>query len=174
MDMIAQFFGMIGMLCTVSSFQCKRNRMLFFLQATSGLMFGINFLMVGALGSALFNFINIVRGILFSGCDRKVWKLAVLLTLYGSCTAASIPSVWGDSLQMMLLIFTTVAQFAGTAAMWSGSGAVIRKVELFYVAPVWTINACINFSLGGIISSSFNMISIIVSFIRFGKQGFEK
>ena len=75
---------------------------------------------------------------------------------------------------MVLLLFTTVAQLAGTAAMRSGNGTLIRKVELFYSTPVWIVNGCINFTLGGIVSCSFNMISIIVSFVRFGKQGFEK
>ena len=93
-DVTAQLFGIVGMACSIISFQCKRNRMLFFLQATSGLMFGINFIMIGALGSALFNFINIVRGILFAKCDRMPWKLMLLLVLYGGCSAFSIPSVW--------------------------------------------------------------------------------
>ena len=173
-DMIAQIIGILGMVCTISSYQCKKNRMLCFWQATSGLMFGINFLMIGALGSALFNFINIARGLLLSKGDRVKWKLAVLLVLYGTCAAFSVPSVVGDTVQIMLLTLTTVAQLAGTAAMWTGNGVVIRNVELFYVAPVWIVNGSINFSLGGILSSSFNMISIIVSFIRFGKQGMEK
>jgi len=174
MNIIAQLFGIAGMACSISSFQCKKNRILFFLQATSGLMFGINFLMIGALGSALFNIFNIVRGMLFSKSDRIVWKLMVILALYGSCTAVSLPSVWSDTFQMVLLLFTTAAQFVGTAAMWSGNGTIIRKAELFFVSPIWLINGCINFTLGGIVSSCFNMISIIVSFIRFGKHSFEK
>ena len=173
-EMIAQIFGILGMVCIISSFQFRKNRILFFLQAMSGLMFGINFFMVGALSGALFNGANIVRGALLSKCDRVKWKLAILLVLFAVCTAFSVPSVWGNALQMTLLVFTTVSQFAGTVAMWSGNGALIRKVELFYSAPVWLIYSCFNFSLGGIICQSFNIISIIVSFIRFGKRGFEK
>ncbi len=50
----------------------------------------------------------------------------------------------------------------------------IRTVRLFAVTPAWLAYNITVFSLDGIICEGFNIISIIISFIRYGKNGFEK
>ncbi len=173
-DILAQGIGIIGMVLAIISFQCKKNKRFFFLQAMSGLMFSINFLMIGALGASLCNVANIARGILYAKSDRVPWKLIVILALYAVCMVISFTAVWGDVRQVALALLTIVSSFAGAVAMWTGNGALIRKTFFFCVSPLWLIHNCFNFSLGGILCESFNMLSVIVSFIRYGKDGFEK
>lgn len=173
-DMIAQTFGIFGMLLAMISFQCKRNTRFFLLQALSGLLFSVNFLMIGAIGGALCNAANVVRGALFSKSDRVKWKLVFNLVMYFSCMVVSVITVWGDPKQMILTMLTITASMASTASMWTGNGAFIRKIQFFCSSPLWLIHNCFNFSLGGILCETFNMISVVVSFIRYGKEGFEK
>ena len=66
------------------------------------------------------------------------------------------------------------AMLVSTHVMWKNDGNVIRKAQFFFVSPMWLINNIIVFSLGGIICESLNMLSIIVSYIRFRKSGFEQ
>ncbi|MBQ4087816.1 MAG: YgjV family protein [Clostridia bacterium] len=173
-DIIAQTFGIFGMLLAILSFQCKKNTRFFLLQALSGLLFSVNFFMIGAIGGALCNAANVARGALFSKSDRVKWKLVVNLVMYFACMVVSLIFVWGDAKQMILTMLTISASVASTAAMWTGSGAFIRKIQLYCSSPLWLIHNCFNFSLGGILCESFNMLSVIVSFIRYGKDGFEK
>ncbi len=173
-QMIAQGFGIIGMILAIISFQCKKNSLLFFTQAASGLMFSINFMMIGVLGAAICNLANIVRGILFYKSDRVVWKLVVNLVMYVGCAIVSFSSVWGDWGQVALSSLTIAAAFAGTVAMWTGNGSVIRKTQVLCCSPFWLIHNCFNFSLGGILCESFNILSVFISFLRYGKDGFEK
>ena len=57
-----------------------------------------------------------------------------------------------------------------TLLMWGGNGKYIRYGQLFASSPSWLVHNIINFSLGGIIGEIFTMCSVIVSFIRFGKD----
>lgn len=173
-QIIAQGFGIIGMILAIVSFQCKRNSILFFTQAASGLMFSVNFIMIGVIGAALCNAVNVIRGLLFSKSDCVVWKLIVVLSLYATCMIISLYTVWGNAFQTLLAMLPIIVSFVFTVAMWTGNGTTIRKMQFFLSSPLWLLHNCFNFSLGGIICESFNMLSVLISFIRYGKDGFEK
>ena len=57
--------------------------------------------------------------------------------------------------------------------MWRANGKHIRYFQVTLMSPAWIVHNIFNFSLGGILCESFNMISTIISFIRYGKDGFE-
>ena len=67
---IAQGIGVVAAALTILSFQFKKNKSLYLLQAVSGLLFSINFLMLGAYTAACLNFINLFRGGLLAGGAR--------------------------------------------------------------------------------------------------------
>lgn len=68
-----------------------------------------------------------------------------------------------------------IAQIAGTYAIMFRSGTFIRNMRLFFVSPVWLINNTVMcFTVGGIICEIITMVSIVISFIRYRKTGFEK
>ena len=51
-EIIGQVFGVFGLLIFVLSFQCKKSKKLVFVQGIGGMMFFINFLLIGAYGGA--------------------------------------------------------------------------------------------------------------------------
>ena len=71
-EIIGQVFGIFGLLIFVLSFQCKNSKKLVFVQGIGGMMFFINFLLIGAYGGALFNLTILVRGLLYSKKDNKI------------------------------------------------------------------------------------------------------
>jgi hypothetical protein len=174
MNILAQIFGIIGFVFAVISFQEKKNKRFFIEQGLSGLFFAANFFMVGAIGAALFNFVNLIRGLVYQKSDRKVWRLVLIEALYAGCFVYSLFGIWGNTLQITLSALTYSTLVLTSIFMWLGDGKIIRYVQFLYASPGWLIHNIFNFSLGGILCESFNMISIIISFIRFGKDGFEK
>lgn len=70
-----------------------------------------------------------------------------------------------------LLAFT--ASVTSTFAYWSNSPRKIRMVNLVCASPCWLAYDVIVYSLGGIVSESITIISILVSFVRFGWKGLE-
>lgn len=173
-NILAQIFGLIGLFIIVSSFQCKKNRNFFLLQGIGSLMFFLNFIMISAVAGALFNLTNLIRGFLFSKEDKKVWKLCLVLMCYTVCFAFSLVLAWGDWFEIFISALPFVTLCMMSVLMWIGNGFHIRVFQVSLMSPAWIVHNIFNFSLGGILCESFSMISTIVSFVRYGKDGFER
>ena len=173
-EIIAQVFGIAGLIFSALSFQEKNNRKFFIKQALSGLMFSVNFLMIGAIAAAFFNVTNLVRGALLSKNDHKLWRLFVIVGLYTACFAFSVVLTFNNPFQIFLSGLTYLTLEIMTVLMWKGNGKHIRYGQFFLSSPSWIVHNIFNFSLGGILCEVFAMTSVIISFIRFGKDGFEK
>ena len=172
MQIFGQILSIIAMAVSIISFQCHKNRNLYLFQGLSGIFFGISFILLDSGASittaALFNFVNVLRGfVMMSPRLRHKSLLAAVLVLY---TAAAVFTF--DGWVTVLLI---AMQYAGTVAMWYNDGKIVRIVQFFIISPTWLFhNIFIIFSIGGICCELFNLGSIIVSFFRFRKTGFEK
>ena len=176
LEFIAQGFGIIGFLCAIAAFQSKKNSGLFLFQAMGCFSFFLNFLLLGVYSAAFLNISCFLRGILFRKSDKKLWKLIVIEMLLLASVITSIVFFTDSGLEIALSLMTGIALIVATYVMWLGNGKHIRYIHLFFASPVWLIHNIIpiSFSLGGILCEVFNMASAIVSFIRFGKDGFEK
>ena len=128
-EIISHFFGLIGLVIIVSSFQCKKNRNFFLLQAVGSCMFFVNFIMINAYAGALFNLTNFVRGIMFSKEDKKLWKLVLIIALYTLCYTFSVMLIWGD--WFMIFIASLADSLSNPTKSYSFS--------LFFVRPTGTI-----------------------------------
>ena len=173
-EYIAQGFGIIGFLCAIAAFQSKKNSGLFLFQGLGCFSFFLNFLLISVYPAAFLNISCFIRGILFRKSDKKIWKLIVVEALLLISVLTSVVFFISGTTQILLSLMTGIALIIGSFVMWLGSGKNIRYIHLFFISPVWLIHNFINFSLGGILCEVFNMTSAIVSFVRFGKDGFEK
>lgn len=167
MQILAQLLGIAGMAVGIFSFQCRKNSLLFWAQGLSGLLFALNFFLLGAPAGALINVINVVRSIWLVTPRFKHWGFtAGMMLLY--CAAVCITySGW-------ISILILLAQLAGTLVMRSNNGKAIRTVQFLVISPIWLTHNIIVFSIGGIICEIFNLCSILISFLRFRKTGFEQ
>lgn len=173
-ETIAQIFGIFGFIFSVLSYQDKKNKGFFIMQGSAGLMFFVNYLLIGALSAALFNLVNLVRGVLFSKKEHKLWQVILLEVMYTLCFVISLFSIIGKPFKIFLSAFTYATLVLMTYLMYKGNGKHIRYGQLFASSPSWFIHNIFNFTLGGILCEVFMMVSVLVSFLRFGKDGFEK
>ena len=165
LELVAQGLGIIGLIIIVASFQCKKNSNLFFMQGIGSFMFFLNFILIGAYGGAFFNFANLIRGLLFAYGKKRPWKLVVVEIAYTLCFAFSIvldPSAW--SIFLVALPYTSLIIMS--VFMYKGNPKHIRYLQIGYGSPTWIFHNIFNFSLGGIICESFNMISSFIYLIR--------
>lgn len=168
-DIIAQAFGIIGMIIIISSFQCRSNKTFFLMQGTGGSMFVINFLLIGAFGGALFNFANLIRGLLFSKNSKKSWKLAIVEALYAVCFAVSC-FLNSDPWQILLTAIPCIGLLIISVFMWQGDPRRIRYAQIACSSPTWIVHNIFNFSLGGLICECFNMVSSAIFLVRQKKE----
>ncbi len=168
-----QLIGYVGTACALTSYQCKKNRSYFLFQMGCGIAFTVQFAILESWAGMFFNIFSIMRGIIFALGDKCKNKFYLYFMEF--CFAASsLVSflVFGEKWWIAALLF--VAQGGGTLAMWSRNGKTIRVTQLFCISPLWIVNNVYYASIGGVVCEVFNMLSVIVSFIRFRKTGYDK
>ncbi len=173
-EIIAQIIGIIGMIIFILSFQVKENKKLVLIQGIGGFMFFLNFILIGAVAGALFNLAVTVRGLLLMKNPKKVWKIVVIELLLLASIIFSLVVNWGSVLQIILALLVYIGLATISFFMWKGNGTHIRICQVAITSPAWLIHNIFNFTIGGLICETFNIISVIVSFIRYGKNGFEE
>lgn len=167
-QLLAQLIGVVGSAFNIASFQMKRNRFLYLFQGLSSIAFTVNFFMLGSCTGAMLNMINIFRsGIFVLGSQGRKWYYFVAVeALYIVVTAVTFSGV--------LSLAVLAAQLIATVFMWMDNGRNIRIVQFFVVSPIWLVHNVMVGSIGGIICEGFNLISIVISVVRIGLNGFEK
>ena len=79
MILTAQIIGTLAMIFNIASFQCKKNRHLVFMLGLGSLLCCVSFTMLGAIASAGFNIINILRSVCIS--KKRLHSNAVFFVL---------------------------------------------------------------------------------------------
>lgn len=163
---IAQAVGIVGMALSILSFQCRENKRFFLMQAASGAMFAVNFLLLGSFTASVLNFINIFRGWVFGFAPARLKTPLAVVT--GAGYILSTVLTFDGWLSLLVL----AAQLVGTAVMRTDNGKVIRTAQLAFVSPAWLTHNIICGSLGAILCEIFAITSTVVSLVRFKKDGF--
>ena len=173
-NIIAQTLGIFGMLAAMTSYQCKKNKNYFIFQGLSGAFFSAQFILIGAWAGLIFNAYNIVRALAYQ--SKKARSVVCVISLEILVVIAAAMSVFVFKEAWWLVSFTLIAQVTGTFAMWTRDGKKIRISQMAVVSPFWLLYDLLIPvpSIGGILCEVFNMASVIISFIRFKKTGFDK
>lgn len=178
----AQAVSVAATCCTVGSFQCRSNDKLLLWQGVfGGILWTLHFALLGAWAACLSNSIAIFRAFAVRRMYRRGtpdYGMLVLVTLL-MAGAAALGAVlgWNGSglidwvplwVGRVVCVLMVVCNIATTLAAWSKNGTVIRLVQLGIGSPVWLANNFITFSVFGVITEVFNMVSVIVSLARYG------
>jgi hypothetical protein len=168
-ELLAQAFGMVGLVIMVLSYQCKSNRSLFIMQLVASALYVANFSLIGAWAGSFFNFCGIFRCILFLKNSDKKWKLvAVEIACLVSFILAVI--INHSPLQILLTVCALIALAVSTVFMWLGDAKKIRYGQIFCASPLWIVHNIFNLSIGGILCECFNIVSSIIFLIRSRKK----
>lgn len=180
MDIIAQIISILSCAGIIFSFQMKNNRHLFLTQTIAAAGFGVSYLLLGAIDGFLINLISFSNTFILL---KKSWRKKPIMYIICLCyfvvpiiTALCYNGAWTTDviIKTALSCLIGVMQTPYTLATWKDDGKIIRTVRLLALTPAWLSYNIAVFNMGGIICESFNVISIIISFIRHGKNGFEK
>ena len=172
---LAQIFGIGGMILGVASLQCRSNRNYFLFQETSGLLFTISFILFGAWSGALMNIYSMVRPE-FLRREKFAKSKYTLLFLLSMLFLFSAIVFWYFKEAWYLILIVTVAQMIGTILMWLQNGKMIRIGQLCCVSPLWLLyNLLLAVpSIGGVLAELINVTSSIIALVRYRTVGFVK
>ncbi len=179
MEILGYIISLISCAGIIFSFQMKKNRSLFLIQTIAAFGFAISYLLGNDIGGFLINIVSFTNTlILYNKKMRKQpikWFICAAYVVLPIITAFFVDT-WNAKviIENALAIFIGCMQVPYTLATWKDDGKIIRKVRLIALTPAWLSYNIFVFNPGGIICEVFNVVSIIVSFIRHRKDGFAK
>lgn len=160
METIAQILSIVAMIIAVLALQIKKTSMYCLSTAITCTMFAVSYFMLGSPTSAAANLICALRGGFASyKTTRKTPYCIWICTLLAASCIFTYTGV--------LSICVCAAEIAGTLAMWFASEKGIRYTKVFFQSPIWLVNNIIVFTIGGIVTEVFSIISAIIFLWRF-------
>ena len=166
---LAQGVGLVATCIAFLSFQCKDTRKLFLYQMLSAAVWALHFGLLGASTGLLLNVAGMIRCIFLYNADKRWARSNVSMVLVTLLMAVCGIITWSG----WICVLPIIAMVVGTPVMWQQKGKLLRWVQLFIISPFWLIYNISNASIAGILTESLNMISVVVSLVRFRNQKLE-
>ncbi len=171
-EIVAQAFGIAGMICNFLTFQQKTHKRVIVWQFFSSLLFAVNYFMLGAIVGGMLNIVGIIRASVFffkekTNANGKGWLVFFILAFTASYPLAFTVFGKDPSLRNFIIeIFPVMAMILATVSLRLGSAKAVRALGLV-CSPLWLTYNCFSGSIGAIASEILNLISIIIGIIRF-------
>lgn len=171
MKIFAQILSIIAMTIALLSFQQKTQRRIVLFQFCSSFLFGVHFLLIAAPTGALLNFMAAARALVYSARGKKWadhwgWLLlfsALPFGIYGLSFAAFGLAPTLENFFIELL--PTLGMISTTISFRMKKAAKVRAFSLIS-SPLWLVYNIIHFSIGGILTESFSLLSILIGILR--------
>lgn len=161
---LVQCIGFCGVICSVISFQCRKHGKILFFRTMEELLFGIQYILLGAYTGAAMNFIGCVRNVLFSRQVEK-GKSTVLSCVFFSILFVVFALLTWSGVKSILI---GIAKVGSTVAYGFRNTTVMRLIILL-TSTLWLIyNSCVG-SWAGVVCESFTILSIFVALFRIGR-----
>ncbi|MGD9566924.1 MAG: YgjV family protein [Sedimentibacter sp.] len=166
----AQVVGFIGAGLLIFSYQCKDSRKLFFMQLCSNAVYVLHFFMLGAFSGSINIAISLLRNFVLINSNKQWARSKIWLGLFVSLHIVVTLFTW----QNMFSLLPCLGMVAITIASWTRNGKKIRIANLFINSPSWLIYDIYTVSYSGIICELFTLISVLISFYRYGMKALDQ
>lgn len=172
MEIIAQIFGIIGMLFNLLVFQQKTQKGVLICQFFAAVTFAANYLMLGAFVGGILNLVGALRAAVFYFKDKThanhvVWLIIFILAFASSYPLTFLAFGTKPTVQNLIIeVLPVVAMIIITVSLRLGSAKAVRFMGLFS-SPMWLTYNIFSGSIGAIASEILNLISMVVGIIRF-------
>ena len=174
-EIIAQAIGIVAMVFNILSYQGKKQKTVITLQLFGGLLFAVNFWMIGAKVGGILNVIAVIRALIFLFKDKLkaesvFWLIGFILSyivvyILTFTTFGTEFTPWTLIRELLPVIGMT----ALSVGFRLKDAANIRKCGLVS-SPAWLVYNLAVGSWGAIICEALTLISIFVGMFRHDKK----
>ena len=171
LSIIGQIVGGVAAVILIFSFQFKDNKKLFIMQICSCTLFTVHYMLLGFGGDpgAFSGMAQNFGGLLFRvplllSEKNDKWRSPIILAAL--CAYSAVTAVLTYQQGNIICLLPMIGNIIGMGAMWVKQLNVIRVAQLTFMSPCWLIYNIFTFSISGIITESFNIISIGVYYLR--------
>jgi len=165
--LIGQAFGILSVILTFVTYQCKGKRSLLLAQTSASAAMILHYLFLGASTGCMLNVICVLRNIVYFFKDKRPldspvipYILAVIMGVVGAFSWNGLPSLLIISALMINTVFL------------ARSPQSLRKSILLTSSLILIYNI-FNFTIGGIINEAVAIVSSAIGIYRFRKKAGE-
>ena len=176
MEIVAQIFGIIGMIFNLLVFQQKTHKGVTACQFFAAAAFCANYLMLGAFVGGILNLVGALRALVFFFKEKTKANSVVWLIIFILAFSASYPLTFfafgtePTTKNLIIELLPVVAMIIITVSLRLGSAKAVRFMGLFS-SPMWLVYNAFSGSIGAIASEILNLISMIIGIIRLDIKG---
>ncbi len=163
---IVQVLGIIGIIASVLSFQCKEHKKLMFLRSMNEFTFGIQYAMLGAYTGMMMNFIGVIRNTVFADLVKKKKNTIPARIIFAVLFTIFIIYTWSGPKSL----FSGVAKVVSTFVYGNSSTAVVR-IGILFTCTGWFIYNLFVGSYAGCVCELLTIISIIIGIFKLDRKG---
>lgn len=164
-DIIIQAIGFVGVLWYVISYQAKSNKALFIWQMIGSATFILQMYLLGGISGCFGLVLIVIRNLLLSQEEKWTWvRNPLIAVVIIAASGVSTALTWNG----WISILPWIAVAASTICYWTFNARNIRLSNLMIASPAWIIYDICVWTIAGILSESFTIISILVSIYRYG------
>lgn len=178
-NLIAQIIGIFAMVFNIVSYQGKKQSTVIALQLVGGLLFAVNFLMLGAYVGGLLNIIAVVRAVVFLFKDRlksdNIPWFIFFISTYLAVYILNFTFFGKEPTDYNLLIelLPVIGMIALNIGFRLKKAADVRRLGLIS-SPAWLIYNIVAGSWGAIACESITLVSIFVGMFRHDRKNSEE
>lgn len=163
-EIFIQLIGVLGAVFGFIAYQKNEHKKIMIYKTLCELMFALQYILLGAYTGVAMNVIGCVRNLVFARQVKRNKSTAAGILLFSLLLAAAGALTWTGPVCLLAIagkIFTTLAYGMKTP----------QRVRLLTLpsSGCWLIYDAICRSLGGIVTESVAVISIVVAEVRFHK-----
>lgn len=160
-DIGIQALGFAGILASILSFQCKSHKRIVFFRTMNELLFGIQYVLLGAYTGAAMNAVGCVRNCVFSHQVQNGKKTTLSRALFSAAFVIFSLATWSGPKSLLIAVAKVLSTYA-----YGCTDTVRMRWIILVTSSSWLIyNLCIG-SVAGILCEAFTLLSLVVALIR--------
>lgn len=164
MELAAQIIGLFAVAAYLLSYQQKKRNNIIIWNATSRILYIIQYMMLGAFSGAALDVLGTVSSVAAQNKDKEFIKKHTLATVIGInvlIVAAGLMLT-----KSIFDIFPIVGVILHTSAFWITNEKIIRRVSLLG-CPFWLVYNLVSGAYGSAIGDALTIVSIGTAMWRY-------
>ena len=161
MDIIIQLIGVLGIIASIISFQCKKHNLILIFRTLNEFIFAIQYFLLNAYTGMAMNLVGCVRNIIFTKQLAQNKKTTITTIVFGIMFLLFGVFTWHGKKSILII----VAKVLSTIAYGNKNTTVVRGI-IFLTSTSWLIYNYYVFSIAGVLCEAFTLISLIIGVIR--------
>ncbi len=164
-EVVIQIIGFVGMFLSIISFQSKSYQKIVWLRVLSEFVFAVQYFLLGATTGMVTNLTSCVTNSVYRERIKRGKKVAGFQIAFGLLFAILGILSWHGYVSLLAI----AAKVLSTVANGNANPKTIRIINLI-ISPLWLVYDIIVFSLAGVLSDAFTLVSIVLAMVRLDKS----